>query len=137
MNNDAPEDNEVQELQLYMDEENLVYGGMTDDTAMTLARLAGEKGINCTSGIGHDIIAYIDGDETNPIVLNDYYEAEEDDYTQGKVSYNMHDLEKGPHTLTFKAWDVYNNSSTAELQFVVTEEDNLKIEKVLNYPNPF
>ena len=137
INKDAPEDNEGPEIQLYMNDENFVSGGMTDSSPMILAKLADENGINTTSGIGHDIIAYIDGDETNPIVLNDYYEAEEDDYTQGKVSYNMHDLEKGPHTLTFKAWDVYNNSSTAELQFVVTEEDNLKIEKVLNYPNPF
>ena len=42
------------------------------------------------------------------------------------------------HTLTLKAWDVYNNSSTAEIQFVVYDKDQkLKIENVLNYPNPF
>jgi len=46
-------------------------------------------------------------------------------------------LEEGIHTLTFKAWDVYNNSSTAEIQFIVAGNDDLEITNVLNYPNPF
>ena len=41
------------------------------------------------------------------------------------------------HTLSFTAWDVYNNSSTAEIQFVVVGEGDLELENVLNYPNPF
>jgi len=137
INENAPEDNTGPEIQLYLNDENFVAGSITNASPVILAKLADENGINTTSGIGHDIVAYIDGDETNPFILNDYYEAEEDDYTQGKVSYKLHDLEQGPHTLTFKAWDVYNNSSTAELHFIVAEEDELKIEKVLNYPNPF
>jgi hypothetical protein len=37
-----------------------------------------------------------------------------------------------------KAWDVYNNSSTQEIQFVVYDKDQeLVINNVLNYPNPF
>lgn len=133
----APEDNKGPEIQLYMNDDSFVSGGITDNSPLILAELEDENGINTTSGIGHDIIAYIDGDETDAFVLNDYYQAEEDDFTKGKVNYKLHDLEKGPHTLTFKAWDVYNNSSEEEVQFVVTEEDELKIDKVLNYPNPF
>ena len=84
------------------------------------------------------LLAIIDGDETNPFVLNDYYQANVDDYQNGKVSYAFRDLEPGLHTLTLKAWDVYNNSSTAEIQFVVHDKDQeLVINNVLNYPNPF
>jgi flagellar hook assembly protein FlgD len=37
-----------------------------------------------------------------------------------------------------KVWDVYNNSATQEIQFEVFEEgQSLKVENVLNYPNPF
>jgi hypothetical protein len=36
-----------------------------------------------------------------------------------------------------KAWDVFNNSSLATLDFVVAEESSLEIDHVLNYPNPF
>ena len=42
------------------------------------------------------------------------------------------------HTISFKAWDVYNNSASSELQFVVYDQnESLVIDNVLNYPNPF
>src|SRR5699024_2100359 len=77
------------------------------------------------------------GKKTEPYILNAYYKAKEDDYTQGSINYKLHALKEGPHTLTFVAWDVYNNSSTAEIQFIVAGNDKLKITHVLNYPNPF
>ena len=137
INEDAPEDNTGPEIQLYMNNENFVPGGVTNESPMLLAALNDENGINTASGIGHDIIAYLDGDETNPVILNDYYEAEVDDYTNGKVAYPLRDLEPGLHTLTFRAWDVYNNSSTSEIQFLVLDDREIKLERVLNYPNPF
>ena len=93
--------------------------------------------INTASGIGHDISAVLDGDETNPFILNDFYETELDDFTRGVVNFKFRDLEPGLHTLTFKGWDVYNNSSTQEIQFLVTEESGFALNNVLNYPNPF
>ncbi|HBT10551.1 MAG TPA: peptidase C25, partial [Leeuwenhoekiella sp.] len=49
----------------------------------------------------------------------------------------LRDLEPGLHTVTVVAWDTYNNSSTADLQFVVAGDEELTLERVLNYPNPF
>ncbi|GGW68711.1 peptidase C25 [Winogradskyella epiphytica] len=138
INENAPEDNIGPVIQLYMNDENFVSGGITNESPTLLAKLQDDNGINTASGIGHDITAIIDGDETNPIILNDYYQANVDDYTNGVVSYPFRDLEPGLHTLTLKAWDVYNNSSTAEIQFVVYDKDEeLVINNVLNYPNPF
>ena len=57
-----------------------------------LWKLQDENGINTASGIGHDIMAILDGDETNPYVLNDYYQANVDDYTSGTVSFPFRDL---------------------------------------------
>ena len=133
----APEDNQGPTIELFMNDESFVNGGITNDSPILIARLMDENGINTASGIGHDMIAILDGDESNPFVLNEYYLAEVDDFTKGKATYNLRDLEEGLHTLTFKAWDVYNNSSTAELQFVVAGDDQLEITRVLNYPNPF
>ncbi|RXJ44465.1 type IX secretion system sortase PorU [Gelidibacter gilvus] len=125
-------------VKLYMNDESFVSGGITNEAPTLLAKLEDSNGINTASGIGHDIVAIIDGDETNPFVLNDYYRAQVDDYTKGEVTYPFRDLEPGLHTLTLKAWDVYNNSGIAEIQFVVHDKDEeLKIENVLNYPNPF
>ena len=138
INEDAPQDNIGPVINLFMNDENFVSGGITNESPNLLAKLQDENGINTASGIGHDITVILDGDETNPLVLNDYYQANIDDYTNGTVSYPFRDLEPGPHTLTFKAWDVYNNSSTTELQFTVFDKDEeLVIENVLNYPNPF
>jgi hypothetical protein len=121
-----------------MNDENFVSGGITNEEPTLLAKLQDENGINTASGIGHDIVAIIDGDETNPFVLNDYYQANVDDYQNGIVSYPFRDLSPGLRTLTLKAWDVYNNSSIAEIQFVVYDKDEeLVINNVLNYPNPF
>jgi len=138
INNNAPEDNEGPIINLFMNDESFVSGGITNEAPTLLAKLQDDNGINTASGIGHDIIAILDGDETNPFKLNDYYTTEVDDYQNGKVTYPFRDLEPGLHTLTLKAWDVYNNSSTAEIQFVVYDEnESLVIDNVLNYPNPF
>lgn len=137
LNEAAPEDNQGPLINLFMNDENFVSGGVTNDSPILIAKLSDENGINTASGIGHDMIAIIDGDESNPFVINDYYQADVDDYSNGTASFTLRDLEEGLHTLTFKAWDVYNNSSTSEIQFVVAGNDDLKITNVLNYPNPF
>ena len=137
INPNAAEDKTAPTVRLYMNDESFVSGGITNDSPILLAYLQDEHGINTASGIGHDIIGILDGDETNPFLMNDYYEANLNDYTKGEVRFPFSDLEKGLHTLTFKAWDVYNNLVTADIQFVVAGDDALELEHVLNYPNPF
>lgn len=138
INENAEEDNIGPVINLFMNDENFVSGGITNESPTLLAKLQDDNGINTASGIGHDITAILDGDETNPFVLNDYYEASLDDFTNGTVTFAFRDLEAGIHTLTLKAWDVYNNSSTSEIQFeVFNNNEELVIDNVLNYPNPF
>lgn len=124
-------------VRLYMNDESFVNGGITNESPFFLAFLEDEHGINTASGIGHDIVAILDGDETNPYILNDYYETELDDYTKGKIRFPFRNLALGLHTITFKAWDVYNNFISAEIQFVVVSGDSITLSNVLNYPNPF
>lgn len=137
LNENAPEDNQGPLINLFMNDESFVSGGVTNDSPILIAKLSDENGLNTASGIGHDMIAILDGDESNPFVINEYYQANVDDYSNGKASFTFRDLEDGLHTLTFKAWDVYNNSSTSEIQFNVAGNDELEITNVLNYPNPF
>jgi hypothetical protein len=138
VNLDAPVDNTGPTIQLFMNDESFVSGGITNENPTLLAKLFDENGINTASGVGHDIVATIDGDETNPFILNDYYVADEDTYQSGALSYPFRNLSPGLHTLTLKAWDVYNNASTKEIQFVVFDQNqSLELKNVLNYPNPF
>ena len=133
----APSDTTPPKLRLYMNDTNFVSGGITNESPIFLAFLEDENGINTASGIGHDIVAILDGDEINPYILNDYYETETDNYKKGKVTYPFRDLAPGLHTILFKAWDVYNNLITGEIQFIVIGNGDLELEHVLNYPNPF
>lgn len=137
INENAAEDNKSPEVALYMNDETFISGGVTDESPLFLAYLEDENGINTAGGIGHDLVAILDGDENNPIVLNDYYETEPDNYQKGIIKYPFSDLENGLHTLTLKAWDVYNNPVTADIQFLVTKEEGISLKNVLNYPNPF
>ncbi len=138
INPDAAEDNIGPVITLFMNDEAFVSGGITNESPTLIAKFQDENGINTASGIGHDIVALLDGDEVNPYVLNDYYLTDVDDYTRGSLGFPFRDLEPGLHTLSLKAWDVYNNSATAEIQFVVyNENESLVINNVLNYPNPF
>ncbi|MCH8534393.1 MAG: type IX secretion system sortase PorU [Flavobacteriaceae bacterium] len=134
---DAPEDTQGPLIELYMNDENFVDGGITDNNPFLLAKLNDESGINTAGGIGHDIVAILDEDDENPFILNDYYKSDQDDFTNGTVYFPLRDLEEGLHTLRFRAWDTYNNSSTTEITFMVTSDDEIQLTRVLNYPNPF
>ena len=138
INQNAPEDNIGPEIGLFMNDESFIDGGNTNASPNLIATFSDASGINTSiTAVDHDIIAILDGDTSNPIVLNDFYQTELNDFTKGKVVYKFQDLEVGPHTLTLKAWDTYNNSSETTLNFVVVSDTILNLENVLNYPNPF
>ena len=59
-----------------------------------------------------------------------------DSYKEGYLIFPLHDLSAGYHSLTLKAWDVFNNSSEATVTFQVIPKHNLTINTVIPYPNP-
>ena len=125
-------------IELYMNDKQFVSGGITNSTPTFLAFIEDSSGINTVgNGIGHDITITIDGDNSNKVILNDYYEAEKDSYQRGKVEYSLNELDPGSHTIEFKVWDVFNNSSKSSIDFIVTETEDFVIQHLLNYPNPF
>ncbi|MDX1447376.1 T9SS type A sorting domain-containing protein, partial [Lishizhenia sp.] len=132
------EDNIGPEIELFLNDDSFVNGGLSDETPILKATLYDESGINTVgNGIGHNITAIIDEESSNLIVLNDFYEADLDTYKSGTLSYQLNELEPGRHTLTFKAWDVNNNSSEKTIEFIVQEREEIALKHVLNYPNPF
>ena len=138
INEDAEEDNIGPEIEIFLNDESFVSGGITNESPNLIVKLSDDNGINTSSGVGHDIVATIDSDDINGIILNNYYEADVNDYKNGTVNYQLDNLQPGLHTLKIKAWDVYNNSSISEVDFMVFDEnEKLVLDKVLNYPNPF
>ncbi|NOX85463.1 MAG: type IX secretion system sortase PorU [Chlorobi bacterium] len=134
----AVEDVNGPEIRLYMNDTTFNPGDITDQNPVMLARVWDESGINTTgNGIGHDIIAVLDGDDSKTFTLNQFYEADENSYNSGSITYPFKALPSGKHILSLKIWDIYNNSSTAQLEFTVMPSENVTIENLMNYPNPF
>lgn len=138
INENAPEDTIGPEMEAYMNDESFIDGGNTNTSPNLILKLADISGINTSiTAVDHDIVAILDGNQSESIVLNDYYETELDDFTKGQVKYQLRDLSVGLHTITIKAWDTYNNSSETTLTFEVVSDNGLVLNNVLNYPNPF
>ena len=131
-------DNVGPEVELFMNDENFVNSGITDESPVFIAKVSDENGINTTgNGIGHDISIIIDNETANPVILNNYYEADLDTYQSGEVRYQFLNLEPGVHTAQFKVWDVNNNSTEETIRFEVKLKEEVAISHLLNYPNPF
>ncbi len=125
-------------INLFMNNEKFVVGGLTNESPKMYALIADSSGINTIgTGIGHDIIAILDENTNKQIVLNDYYVSDLNTYQRGKIRYPFNELTEGNHHLSLKVWDVQNNSSTTHTDFVVAKEADLALTHVLNYPNPF
>jgi hypothetical protein len=134
----ADDDFDGPEIKLFINDTNFVFGGITDENPSLLAFVFDEHGINTVgNGIGHDIVATLDENSSNPIVLNDYYESAVNDYQNGKIRYPFSKLSTGTHTLSLKVWDVYNNSAIARTEFIVADGEEMALDHVLNAPNPF
>jgi len=138
INEEAPEDNEGPNLRLYMNDESFIDGGSTNQSPLFLAFFEDENGINTSlTSVDHDIVATLDNNQQFPIILNDYYTTELNDFTKGSLEYRLRNLAVGLHTIHLKAYDTYNNPAEATLNFVVLDDSELVLEHVLNYPNPF
>lgn len=124
-------------MKLYLNTPAFADGGTTYETPRFFADIEDEHGINTAgAGIGHDLQLVIDNDAKQTYVLNDFFTSEDGSYQRGQVSYLLSELKDGPHSLTFRAWDLLNNSSTASLNFIVAKGADPTIYSVLSYPNP-
>lgn len=138
INTNAEADELGPEIELFMNDDNFVSGGITDESPSLYARVFDDNGINMVgNGVGHNIEAVLDSKTAESIILNDYYEADLDTYKSGEITYPFSELETGRHTLSLKVWDVYNNSAKSEIEFVVAKSEKLALDHILNYPNPF
>jgi len=126
------------EVSLYFNDSKFVTGGITNDTPTLFAVITDSSGINTvSSGIGHEITAIIDNDSKQKYTLNEYYTADLNSFQKGKIEYKFNKLSAGKHVLKLKVWDIFNNSSETELSFEVIKKEDLQINHILNYPNPF
>jgi hypothetical protein len=137
LGNEVKDDGQGPMVRAYLNDEKFVNGGIVNENPVLIVKLTDSSGINTVgTGIGHDLTAMLDDDPRKIYILNDFYEADTS-YRSGTVRFPLAGLAPGPHNLKIKAWDVFNNSSEQLLEFTVAKQEELALNHVLNYPNPF
>ena len=137
INPNQENDTKGPDIELFLNDENFVSGDMTGSNPVLIAKFIDENGINTSGGLGHELLAVLDGVTQNPIVLNNFYRTNLGDFQSGSLTYLFNDLIPGSHELSVTAWDTYNNPSTKTIAFVVSEDNAILINGIYNVPNPF
>lgn len=134
---EAVQDDNPPLVQLFIDDEKFVSGGITGNNPLLIAHVEDASGINTTgTGIGHDIVATLDGPTDGSFILNDYFVAEIGNQGKGTINYRMTDLAEGNYVLNLKVWDLYNNSGVSSIAFKVADSHLMVLEDPLCSPNP-
>ncbi|MFC1501881.1 type IX secretion system sortase PorU [bacterium] len=130
-------DTEGPDIILYFSgQDDFITGGMVSEKPELIASIQDDSsGINITGEIGHKIMLTLDGSEQEDITS--YFEYDEGSFLKGELLYPLTAIAEGEHNIFLKAWDNANNSTTQSLMFQVISEEELRLENVLNYPNPF
>ena len=107
-------------VDMYLNTESFRNGDKVNETPFFYAKVMDENGINLSgSDRGHDMVIIIDNNSKWTYSLNNYYQAI--DITQGTVGFSIPELPAGDHTLLFRVWNIFNNSSVDTLNFTVVK----------------
>lgn len=132
------DDKEGPEIDVFMNDTSFVYGGTTDESPVLIVKTYDESGINVSgASVGHDAVAIFDENTSDQIILNEFYEADNNTFKRGMFRYPVSQLTEGEHSVKVKVWDINNNITEGKLSFFVSNSAELSLKHVLNYPNPF
>ncbi|NLT52581.1 MAG: type IX secretion system sortase PorU [Ignavibacteria bacterium] len=135
----ATDDKKGPDVNIYFDDTKFENAYLVNQNFKLIVDLSDETGLNTTGlGIGHKIEATLNNDIKNSIDLSNYFSGDlNSGGKSGKIEYNFIDMPVGNHTLSVKAWDVFNNLTIEDVNFTVVSNESLAIKDVYNYPNPF
>lgn len=129
------EDNGPQ-IQIFLDSRNFRSGDMVSSTPLLILELTDETGINTAgSGIGHRIEAWID-DKSESIDLTNLYRSSFTNPKSGTIEKVLYDIPEGIHSIKIRAWDVFNNPTTAYNDFKIGAENSVMVLSTFMNPNP-
>lgn len=139
-NPDAVNDGKGPVVEIFFDDFNFSSSYLVNPDFYLLAKISDQTGLNTTgTGIGHKLEAILNDDETNAIDLTNSFVGDLNSAGKsGIIKYRFTNFAPGGYNIKIKAWDVFNNSSLADVNFTVVNADaGLVIRDVVNYPNPF
>ena len=134
----ATSDTSAPTLRLYVSGRELKDGDGVSSSEPLMLYAADENGINTTGAAGSQLSIEVDDGITYSSNLTEFFEYEQDSYTEGTVAVDISSIESGIHSFRFRASDnMLNSNSLTVLLEVRQSSTNLALRDVLNYPNPF
>ena len=121
-------------INIWLDRREFKNGDYVSATPTLFANISDSNGINITNYPGHRILLTIDDYREENIT--DYFIYNTDSYTDGAIEYKISNLSAGNHQLKLELFDNFNEGANKEINFKIKEGTNIKVSKVLNYPNP-
>ena len=98
------------------------------------AEITDPIGINLTKELGHSIIIK-NLDDNESIDVTDDFMYDNNSITTGRIDLENYFTTGVNYSLT--AWDNANNPSVHEIRLISSDNDNLRLYNVYNFPNPF
>lgn len=131
-----PIDQTPPQLTAYLNDSTFQDGQTVPANSVLWIRTFDESGISISSaGLGQNLIATLN--DTTIYLLNDYFQAQSDEYQRGTIRFPLQDLPAGSYILRVKIWDNYTNSSEQTLRFVVAGASGIRLNTAALFPNPF
>jgi hypothetical protein len=132
-----PNDVSGPQIRLFLNDTTFVAGQTIQEDPELIVQLYDASGINTVgTGVGHEMLLSVNGDDSGAKDIGSAFTAEPNSFQRGTVRWPLSGLEPGANTLSVRAWDVLNNSNSAELSFNVANDEVLNVINVYNYPNP-
>jgi hypothetical protein len=131
------DDNPPQINSMYLNNPDFKSGDKVNSSPIFFAKVEDETGINISgNGIGHDAVIIIDNSAYETHILNTYFDVEVGNPGKGTFKFTIPTLSAGKHLLTFRVWDVMNNSATRSFEFEVEENLSPRIFDLYAFPSP-
>jgi hypothetical protein len=130
-------------LDCYLNTPSFRNGDTVGPTPLFVANIYDKNRINKASSLGHNMELIIDNKASRTYNLNDYFVFDDstsvdinDRKTRGTARFVIPHLTSGYHYLTFRAWDIVNNSNAVRLDFYVNNQMEPNIYDIKVMPNP-
>lgn len=119
---------------MFLNTSEFVSGDYVNSTPIFFADISDDTGINLSSGIGHNMMLILNGQDQ--IDMTPYFKNDENSTKKGSIEYQFSELEEGHHTLELRVWDVWNNSASKTIDFIVSNNFRPAIYKFEIWGNP-
>lgn len=123
-------------IRLYANGKPILDGDYVPEEVTLEAVIADPSGVNISGAPGHQIRVIVNNDPSNWQDVTDYFVYDEGSYQEGRFSYPL-TLPAGEDTVEVSASDSRLNRASQSVVVRVVEDIDLRIDHVVNYPNPF